>query len=58
MLSLSMSDLFEWVKKALVRQARSSPPSRPPRLPETDHLRRDVNLIAKPGKTDWRDLPR
>ena len=56
--SISMSDLFEWIKDALVWRARSNTPPRSPRLPETDPLRRDLNLTEAPKKTDWRDLPR
>ena len=58
MLSLSMSDFFKWVKRTIVWGGRSStrPPSPP--LPDTDHLRRDLNLIEDRKDADWRDLLR
>lgn len=56
--SLSMSDLFEWVKKMIFRRPPRNPPARPPRVPESGHLQRDLNLIPKAERPDWRNLER
>ena len=58
MLSISMSDFCKWVKRTIVWGGRPNtrPPSPP--LPDTDHLRRDLNLIEDRKDADWRDLLR